>query len=201
MQINYLHVLMLLFGLFLFQSPLQAQHLRSKAGDLEVGAQLGLLSIYRVDQANLVVPPVQVQGEVFITPNLSMGAFVAYVAATGEHVQSNTPTLTVIEKYDNQTWATGLRTTAYSNLQANKWRIYGGIALGATLPQVETTVEIDSEQKGNSLEVPRFSREPRTSLLFTGYVGTQYYLSSSISLTGEVGYGLSLASIGLRYKL
>jgi hypothetical protein len=201
MQSKYLHLVIFFCGLFLLQSPLQAQHLRSQAGDLEVGAQLGLLSIYQIDRATTIVPPLQLQGEFFLSPNFSMGAFVSYVAAKGQRSYVNTAATTITEFYDNQTWATGVRTTAYSNIQADQWRIYGGIAVGAALPRVETTVDVQGDRKGNDLSVPRFSREATNSLLFTGFVGVQYYLRPNVSLNGELGYGLSLMNVGLRYKL
>ena len=146
----------------------------------------------------MLVPAVQLQGDYFVSPNFSLGAFAAYVKAEGAQAYAGG---TIVEHHTNQSWAAGLRTTAYSNLLGDQWRIYGGIALGAVLPTVTTTVEVLGEPKDTDFNVARFHREPQTSMLFSGYVGVQYYLTPVLSATGEAGYGLSLLNLGLRYKL
>ncbi|RME93121.1 MAG: hypothetical protein D6772_16230 [Bacteroidetes bacterium] len=195
---NLLNIVGVALLLLLCQSPLQAQQVRMRAGDLEVGAQLGLVSIYRIDRAQSIVPPIGLQAEYFVSPRFSFGIFLNYVEAEADRLYAGA---TVLEHYHSKTWASGLRTTAYSKLLANRWRIFGGLAIGAILPQVTTTVRVQGEPTSDLAIVPSFSKTPTSSMLFSGFVGSQYYITPSLSLTAEVGYGLSLANVGLRYKL
>ena len=175
---------------------LSAQHYRLNAGDVQLNTSVGILPTYAADEANTLVPPLSVNAEFFLSPNFALGLSGSYSRYEGEYVNLNAG---IAEYYETSTYMFGLRTAIYSN-DLNDWRVYGGFTLGASIPDVEKEVVLLPGEQIRDDELPSFSRPQDGSLLFSGFVGTRRVLGERFSVFGELGFGISLANVGLGYK-
>lgn len=175
---------------------LSAQDYRIEAGDVQISTSIGLLPTYAADASQTVVPPLTLNAEVFLSPNFALGVLGSYSKYTGEYINANAG---IAEYYETSTLMLGLRTAVHSN-DLNQWRVYGGFTIGANVPQVEKeSVLLQGEQTRDD-ELPSFSRPQENSLLFSGFVGTRRTVNEHLSVFGELGFGISLANVGLAYK-
>lgn len=175
---------------------LNAQDYRIKPGEVQLSTSVGLISTYAADATSTVVPPVSLSAEVFLSPNLSLGLTGSYSQYEGEFVNINAG---IAEYYQTTTLVVALRSAVHSN-DLNGWRVYGGLSVGANLPEIEKEVELLAGEQIRDDELPSFSRPQESSLLFSGFVGTRKTLNAHLSIYGELGFGISLANIGASYK-
>jgi len=185
------------FFAIIFGFSLNAQKLAIKPGQIQLNAGIGLLSTYTADETTTITPPLSVSAEVFVSPNIALGIYGAYTHVLGESVFQNAD---IVEEYDNTTSQAALKATYYSN-DMNGWRMYGGILTGVNMTNVEKT---SSPIKGDVLDddAPSFTRpESPNTFLFSGFVGAQRKVNHNLSVYGELGFGISLASVGISYKL
>ncbi|MEZ4986217.1 MAG: outer membrane beta-barrel protein [Saprospiraceae bacterium] len=186
-----------LFALLLIATAslltLQAQSYKIKPGQVQANVGIGLVPTYAADATRTIVPPVSASVEVFITPNLSIGTYAAYARATGSSTYLNAG---ITETYDNTTIMLGVRPTIHSN-DLNDWRVYGGFTIGASIPSVD--IEVTDDEKTEN--TPSFTRpNSPNAFLFSGFVGARRALNENLTLFGEVGFGISLANVGVGYK-
>lgn len=175
---------------------LSAQQVKIKLGQVQAGFGIGLVPTYVADATSTIVPPISTQVDVFLSPNFSLGAYVAYSKVNGESVYPNAG---LVEEFVNETWMAGIRTTMHSN-DLNDWRVYGGFTIGASLPSIDKTVQFLPGEIQRDDELPSFSRPGENGFLFSGFVGTRRYITENWSAYGEVGFGISLVNVGLSYK-
>ncbi|PSR12922.1 MAG: hypothetical protein DA408_19305 [Bacteroidetes bacterium] len=176
---------------------LPAQQVKFKPGQLQANLGIGLVPTYPADATITLVPPVSVSADVYLSPNLFLGAYVGYSEAKGETTFVNAG---ITEQYHNATYLVGLRTGIQSN-DLDGWRVYGGFLTGASLPKVTKTIEFLPGEIERADDLPSFTRPtaPR-SLVFSGFVGTRRYLNDHLSVYGELGFGISLVNLGISFK-
>lgn len=182
--------------LTLLSITLNAQHAKIKPGQVQFGIGLGMVPTYAADATTTIVPPLSAQLDVFLSPNFSLGTYLAYSKTEGENLYANAG---ISEEFVNDTWMVGLRSSFHSN-DLNDWRVYGGFVVGATLPSIDKTVELLPGENQRDDELPSFSRPSENGFLFSGFVGTRRYLNDNWSAFGELGFGISLVNLGLSYK-
>lgn len=175
---------------------LNAQHAKIKPGQVQVGFGLGMVPTYAADATATIVPPLSTQVDVFLSPNFSLGTYLAYTKVSGENIYPNAG---ITEAFVNETWMVGVRTSFHSN-DLNDWRVYGGFVVGTSLPSIEKTVELLPGELQRDDELPSFSRPGENGFLFSGFVGTRRYLNDNWSAFGELGFGISLVNLGVSYK-
>ena len=175
---------------------LNAQDFQIKAGNVQLNAAVGLLPTYTADASTTIVLPLSVSAEVFMSRNFSLGLYGGYAQYEGEYLNANAG---VAEYYETTTLVLALRSAVYSN-DLNGWRVYGGVAMGANLSEVDKNVELLTGEQIQDDELPSFSRPQKSSLLFSGFVGTRRTIDTHWSIYGELGFGISLAKVGASYK-
>ena len=166
-----------------------------KPGDLEFSTGVGIFSTYAKDGAQTIVPPVTARLDLRVASNFSLGAFAAY--SSSEVVARPLPDGT-LQDLSNETTMFGLRTTAYSN-SLGKWQVYGGLSLAYSSPNIDET--INDLPKSAEAEGPSFRREPNNTMVYSAFIGSSYYPTKHIGLFGEVGYGISIVTVGMSAKL
>lgn len=175
----------------------QMKPVKLNAGDLEFSTGIGLVPTFAADKAQTVVPPISLRLDYYLSSNISIGGYAAFSSTTS---QINRPNGT-IDAYENDFYVAGIRSSANSN-DLNHWRIYGGLMLGYTMPNVTKTSTIAEPKDGNNeASGPSFSREPRNQFIYSGYIGARRYFSPKMAGFAELGYGVSLFNIGLTIKL
>lgn len=186
-------ILLNIIALFSFIT-LNAQDYKIKAGDIQANIGIGLVPTYAADATTTIVPPVSASVEAFLGKNFSLGVYGAVSKYTGSTTYLNAG---LTESFENTTVMLGVRPTIHSNDMAG-WRVYGGFVAGASLPSINKTVLVEKTE--TEADLPSFSRPAENNLLFSGFVGARKTLNANTSLFGELGFGISLANVGVSYK-
>ena len=166
-----------------------------KPGDLEFATGIGLLSVNAKEGATNIVPPVSARLQVRLSPNFSVGAFAAYTSA---EVNDRLLPDGSLQSISNETLQLGLRSAAHVT-SVEKWDFYGGVSLGYNMPTVEET--IDSQPKKVEEEGPSFRRPAENNFLYSAFIGSTFYPTKHLGVFGEVGYGVSIVTVGISAKL
>jgi hypothetical protein len=176
-----------------------AQSVQLAPGQMQLGFGLGVVPTFAADRTNTLVPPVSARADIMVADNFALGLYAAYSSVEGQQV--NQPAA-VSTQFQNNNLMLGMRATAMSN-DLNGWRIYGGVMAGANVPEVthETTYWDDTPKDGRDTRYPEFFQPAETSLVFSGYVGTQRNLGKRLGAYAEAGLGISLFNLGLVYRL
>ena len=96
---------------------------------------------------------------------------------------------------------TGIRATINTNRFKN-WNIYGGMALGYSIPTVETEAFfIDPDNNRDDMPANQFGRPATNQVIYSAYIGATRYINNNIGIYGEIGYGVSLMNVGLTVRL
>lgn len=167
----------------------------AKSGDIELAAGIGLVSINAKDAATNIVPPVSARLQVRLSPNFSLGAFAAYTSA---EVNNRVLPNNSVQSLTNETLMVGLRSAAHVT-SVEKWDFYGGVALAYNMPTVEET--IDNQPKSVEEAGPSFRRPAENNLLYSAFIGSAFYPTKHFGVFGEVGYGVSIVTVGISAKL
>ncbi len=186
----------LFLSVFIFCFSLSAQKSAIKPGQIQLNAGVGLLSTYTADVTTSVVPPLSVSAEVFVSPNISLGVYGAYTNVLGESTYQNAD---IVEEYDNTTSQVAFKAAIYSN-DLDAWRVYGGMLAGVSMTNVD---KMSAPIKGDVIsdDAPSFTRpDAPNSFLFSGFVGVHRKVNSTLSMYGELGFGISLVNVGVSYK-
>lgn len=158
---------------------------------LTLQAGIGLVPTYFMDNSKTLVPPLSLTINYKINPVLSIGAFGAHSSSRSANsiLQDGS-----VYNLQNDSWIGGLRVAAHSTTFDN-FDIYGGFSVAYQLPDVQTNVVNPGEQR-----IPD-TRVPDNKVLYAGFIGTSAYLTENFGLFGEVGYGISLLTVGLTARL
>ena len=175
----------------------QMKPVKLAKGDLEFSTAIGLVPTFSADNAKTVVPPLSVRFDYYLSSNFSLGAYGAFSSTTSDRIDRPNGT---INYYENDFYLVGLRANAISN-DLNHRRIYGGLLLGYSMPDVTRTDIIEEPKDGVTTISPSFSREPRNQFIYSGFVGAKRYFSPRMAGFAELGYGVSLLNVGLTIKL
>lgn len=154
------------------------------------GLQIGLLPTFFKDEVHAELPPVSLRVGYQFAPVFSLeleaGRSVSRTTALDYNSRKELP-------IRNAFSLVALRPTVHLAL-GERSDAYGGLILGYQHNRIET---LQPQTKGN--EAPVFY--PREGFTMTGFLGVDYALTSRLRVNAELGYGLSLISTGIRYRL
>ncbi len=185
---------LLVITLFTIQS-LNAQNyghqddLSYKAGQVELQAGIGLLSTFVSMNAKTKTPPVNFIVNYRVKEFFSVGAYFGYSSTVykGDAIKEDE------FKLKNNFYLTGLRVQGhYTQGQVD---FYGGAMLGYNFSRIDTNIE-DVKNRPEGVLI-----EEKDLITYSGYIGLKYITPSKLGFYGEVGYGASIVSVGLTYRL
>ncbi len=181
---------------FLFSTTnIQAQG-RNQQPTWDARAGVGLLPTFLKDFTSNEVLPVSFELRYRPTQKFSVG-FLAGMSISEAHQVHHTGAKRVVR---NSFQMYAIRTAIHS-APFDKWEIYGGSTFGYTNSQVTYTESASSIERRQD-EPSFFPEAPeRGGFLFSAFIGTQYQLHERISLFGELGFGLSIATTGVSVRL
>ena len=170
-------------------------------GDVEFKAGVGVLPTFINEGSKILTQPVQATLSYRVNPILSVAAYAGYSS-----------TLDAVKTYrdgsvyqsQNDFLLLGLRVSAHM-IRIKNVDVYGGMNLSYNKPFVTTTTIAQPTAHAASdafgINPTPFNPEgPKNNLLVGGFVGGSYYFAKNFNVFGEIGYGVSLATVGLGYK-
>ena len=173
-----------------------------KQGDIEFKAGVGMLPTFLNEESRILTQPVQATLGYRFNPVFSVNAYAGYSGTLGG----------VVEYLDGSSYQSqndflvlGLRAEAHM-VRFENIDVYGGMMLAYNKPFVTTTqiTAPDATHTPSDANAPKPSpynpNGAKNNLLVGGFVGAAYYITPHISAFGEVGYGVSVITIGAGYK-
>lgn len=216
-QITILKKLLVLLPIFLFATAVataqttvkeEAQKERPatkfRKGDIEFKAGIGVLPTFAGENSKILTLPVQATLSYRVNPIFSLDAYMGYSSTLGD----------VKEYRDGSAYQTqndflllGVRAAAHM-IRIENVDIYGGMSVSYNKPFVTNTTISDSNsgQQGASDDAtittptPFNPNGPKNNVVLGGFVGGSYYFTQNLNVFGEIGYGVSIATVGLGYK-
>ncbi len=200
---NIANLILVTFTLFLFVTQsINAQNygrqndLRYKAGQVELQAGIGLVSTFVSMNAKTKTPPVNLMLNYRVKEFFSVGAYFGYssTAYSGNAKDIHGNVVKEDEfKLRNEFYLTGLRVQGhYSQGQVD---FYGGAMLGYNFSRIDTNItDVKNRPEGVLIEEGNL-------ITYSGFIGLKYITPSKLGFYGEVGYGASIVSVGLTYRL
>ena len=164
-------------------------------GATDLFLQIGVVPTYLMDGARIILPPIGLRTEHRFGRQYSLGLDVAHSVSqksTFYEVPSE-----IIREYENTTYFIGIRNVAHCDCRRlENIDLYGGFTLGYTL----TYIEILNGEFG-PWEWHRDIRPRRGAFTYSGFLGIRYACGPWLSLSGEIGFGVSLVQLGVGIKI
>jgi hypothetical protein len=167
-----------------------------KAGQVELQAGLGLVSTYVSMNAKTKIPPVSLTLNYRFKDFLSVGAYFGY-SSTGYDGDMTDSHGNIIKEDEfslrNNFYLTGIRFQGHYSM--GQVDFYGGAMLGYNFSRISTNISDPKDQPEGILI------EEGNLITYSGFIGLKYITPSKLGFYGEIGYGASLITIGLTYRL
>ena len=159
--------------------------------DIQIGYGL-LTTAVILDDATTNLPPITIRGDRFFSDNFSLG--VAYTVAS----HTNQPYIIpdgLAQRIKNTTHQVVVRPTFHMTSLKNL-DLYGGFNVGLNF-------EMFSVDRGSTEYITEhLNFQPqKTKAVYTAFVGGRCVLDKKWSAFGEIGYGVSLLSFGVGYRI
>lgn len=169
----------------LFILALAFTGLNMNAQVFEEGALLGNVGVglgFTYGLGNTAVPPIALSADYGITENIAVGGYLGYASSTEDILGYEWKySYTII----------GARGTYHLD-RSDNLDLYGGALLGYVVGKV--TLESDQELS------PLFTEPTVGGVGYSFFVGGRYMFSEKVGAFGELGYGISLLTLGVTAK-
>lgn len=168
------------------------QHLRPHQNYLDLNSGFGMLPTFIKDAGKVRTPPISFTADYKLAEHFSLGAFVGYsVTETDVRFLRDGS----IAQWGNHFTVLGLRMAARSR-QMGPWNVYGGLSAGYSISHIDI-------MKGDLEKVKqdRNLQEVSGKMLLTGFLGGRYSFTARTGFFAELGYGISLTTIGLSFRI
>ncbi len=142
--------------------------------------------------SNTVTPPLSGTFEFGVTDMISVGGFIGYTGSTWSYKYGNYEDKRVYSYY-----IFGAKGAFHfaKLIRAEKVDLYAGMTLGDVIEK-ETYTTTNPAPGYNSTS----TQQSGGGFLFLPFVGCRYRFTDNFGVFGELGYGLSLANIGINLK-
>ncbi|NUQ22331.1 MAG: hypothetical protein HUU34_00140 [Saprospiraceae bacterium] len=157
----------------------------------EAHAGLGISPTYLKDKGEAIVMPVTLQVSLRLRPKYGLGLVAGY-SVTNFRLRGTTNGEAVF--LQNAYRMAALRGAVHTR-HHGKWEAYGGIAIGVQ----HTDITVIS---GTITGINKHKNIPRsaTKFYYSGFVGGRYHFTKNVSAFSEMGWGVSLLSLGVVYR-
>ncbi len=179
-------------------SPLAGQHRRPQLpfskGQTDLIMQVGVLPTYLMDNARIVLPPIGLRAEHRFSKNYSLGLEASHSKSQKTDLFTQTEEL---REYANTSYFFGVRNTVHCDCdRVENIDLYGGFTLGYSLTKIDVL--------NGTFGPPEWHRgiKPESgTVTYSGFLGIRYACSPWFSLSGEIGFGVSLIQLGVGIKI
>lgn len=153
-------------------------------GQWDVNAGVGLIRTFYGSHRG-VVPPVSVSAEVGVTDNISVGGYIGYTSTKDR--------FGFLDDFDVVKYSfliIGARGSYHFNVW-DKMDTYGGLMLGYAVASAKW------DSSNPYLEDASFAA---SGLSLSAYIGGRYDINENIGAFAEIGYGISVLTLGATMK-
>lgn len=165
---------------------------------ITISTGIGLAPVYHGKNANTDLPALSLNITYQISETFALGAYTGYAASTSsERIFSDGLT----SKMENKTTAFAIRGEFKRDL-TDKFELYGGLMLGYKafqLKEIDTKTGLAVEREPGA-PTPYNPNPPKGDVLYSGFFGAKYYFKDHVGAFGEIGYGLSLFTVGTSFR-
>lgn len=165
-------------------------------GQWDASAGAGVIPTYLMDKATVLVPPVSLGVDYRFSEKFSLGA------AAGHSVSESRPITTpegIVAQWTNKHYTVGLRPGIHITRKEN-WDFYGGFSVGVNFSHLDGKTDFEQADM-KEIQEHMGIKERTVSPSFYGFTGMRYVVSPKWTLNGEVGFGISIFTVGCTYLL
>ena len=188
-----------LAGALFLSFALCAQSKTKQAGKFTVSTGIGILSTYFKDGATSQVPALSLRAGYVVSKHFTVNAYLGYSSTMASPRVFDDGLFTQIQ---NNSIAGGLRGELRHEV-TNRLEIYGGGMLGISKANIsEEEVQTGRAIYRNSDEPTPYNPSPRKSTFtYSGFVGTVFFIQPKFGVYTELGYGISLLTVGITFRM
>lgn len=164
-------------------------------GQFEIQAGIGLMSTFVSPNASTRILPVNVVLNYRVNKAFNLGAYFGHSSYEFNDINNDKDHPTDVDNLylRNDFYLVGLRAEGHFNRE--RVDFYGGAMLGYNFSRINTNIE-DSKNRPEGIEIA----EDSAIFTYSGYVGLKYALTPKVGVYGEIGYGVSLITVGASYR-
>ena len=163
-------------------------------GQTDLFMQVGIVPTYLMDKARIVLPPIGLRAEHRFSRNYSLALETSHSKSQKTDIFTQTEE---IREYANTSYFVGVRNAIHCDCdRVENIDLYGGFTLGYSL----TLIEVLNGEFGPP-EWHRGIKPRKATMTYSGFLGIRYACSPWLSLSGEIGFGVSLVQLGVGIKI
>ncbi len=172
---------------------LQIAHAQRFTPHADINFGIGILPTFVKDHGKAKVLPLSLSADYKFTEHFSLGLAASY-SVTESGMQEFQDGSTA--QWRNYFSMATLRAAAHSRLLNDCWNIYGGLNLGYTNSKIDMM-----HGEAEKVKTERGIGRKGNNFLYTAFLGARCAIGQNIGLFGEVGFGVSLAKVGVSVRL
>ncbi len=184
--------LLLLSTMLLSITQGKGQCPKNNAQFFEVAVGVGVVPTFVKDQLQTDIPPVSAGFDYQINERFSVGSRIGITKVTSAADLLDDGNY---EQFKNRFFMAGLRFSVHSRYFEH-WDLYGGMNIAYTISKISVV-------KGNValLEKHLNFGEVSGRFMSSAFIGAKFEMKPKTALFGEIGYGVSLFSLGVTRKI
>lgn len=169
-------------------------------GQWDANLYVGTVPTYVMDDAKILMPPIQAGMNYRITEHFSIGATVGHsISESQPRAIIKTLDGSVNADWTNNTTFLAIRPGVHI-VKLENWDFYGGFAVGVNFINIDGNSSISKEQL-LEMESHFGIKRQQTNATFSGFTGFRRVISPRWTVGGEIGSGISLFTVGASYKI
>ncbi|MFT5166391.1 MAG: hypothetical protein ACI8P3_001622 [Saprospiraceae bacterium] len=164
-----------------------------RKGDLTYNIGIGLMPSFRGKNLKNPVPPISIVFNYRPVNNVTTGFYLGYSLTESTLTKENGSRAPSVKKIRNSFYILGLR--AEGHYIRGRADFYGGAMLAYNFSDIGTNLSGKDDFQTN-IRVENYA----DVVTWSGHVGVKYLISKHIGFFTEIGYGVSLITIGTTFK-
>lgn len=173
----------------------QAQRQPMHKWEIKMGA--GMRPTFSPDKPTVIMPPLMAEVRARLTPAFSLGLLLGHSQSYVSRPKLGAPNYR--NNYQNQFSVAALRVSAHSSPRP-KWEAFGGMILGYGINKMNLLSTTDNTIDPRASITARGPKAGNKAFL-SAYIGGNYRLGKHLGLFAELGFGISILTGGISYRL
>ncbi len=175
------------FTLLVAMTNLNAQNISKR--QIDVNAGIGLLNVYTGAGVSSTIPPLSIAADYAITDKITIGGLVGFSTGKSDRISFFDGTYA---EWKYSYILVGARGAYHFDI-SSKMDTYAGLTLGY--------IVVSSDMTSNDPYLANLSAASASGIGWAVFAGARYHLNEKWGLFGELGYGISVLTIGATMKI